>query len=94
MPEFVSLEESVSHVQDYGELIVGGFSTYGCAEELRVGCARYAGRASKTSPDRGITPGDKTESTEYQGVNKLAAEGDRHRIWSLNDAGPRKGCRQ
>ena len=96
MPEFVSLEEAVSHVQDNGELIVGGFSTYGCAEELLEGLgARYAatGHPKNITVICGITPGDKTESTEYLkgvnlGLNKLAAEGliGTAKVGLLNDA--------
>ena len=96
MPKFVTLEEAVSHVQDNGELIVGGFSTYGCAEELLEGLgARYAatGHPKNITVICGITPGDKTESTEYLqglnlGVNKIAAEGliGTAKVGLLNDA--------
>ncbi|NLT14844.1 MAG: 3-oxoacid CoA-transferase [Clostridiales bacterium] len=96
MPKFVSLEEAVSQVQDNGELIVGGFSTYGCAEELLEGLgARYkaTGHPKNITVICGITPGDKTERTEYLqglnlGVNKIAAEGliGTVKVGLLNDA--------
>ncbi len=96
MPEFVSLEEAVSRVQDNGELIVGGFSTYGSAEELLEGLgARYkeTGHPKNITVITGITPGDKTESTEYLrgvnlGLNKIAADGliGTAKVGLLNDA--------
>lgn len=96
MSKFVTLEEAVSHVQDNMELIVGGFSTYGCAEELLEGLAdRYAttGHPQNLTVVCGITPGDKTESTEplkglNLGVNKLRAEGliGTVKVGLLNDA--------
>jgi len=96
MPEFVTAEEAVGHIQDNGELIVGGFSTYGCAEELLEGLgARYkaTGHPKNITVICGITPGDKTERTEpLQGVNlglnKLAAPGliGTAKVGLLNDA--------
>ena len=96
MPEFVTAEEAVGHIQDNGELIVGGFSTYGCAEELLEGRgARYkaTGHPKNITVICGITPGDKTERTEpLQGVNlglnKLAAPGliGTAKVGLLNDA--------
>ncbi len=96
MPKFVTSEEAVRHVQDNGELIVGGFSTYGSAEELLEGLgARFAetGHPRNITVVCGITPGDKTESTEYLqgvnlGLNKIAAEGliGTAKVGLLNDA--------
>ncbi len=96
MSKFVTLEEAVSHVQDNMELIVGGFSTYGCAEELLEGLgARYAstGHPKNITAICGITPGDKTESTEYLkglnlGLNRLGADGliGTVKVGLLNDA--------
>jgi propionate CoA-transferase len=96
MPKFVTLEEAALHVQDNGELIVGGFSTYGCAEELLEGLgARYkeTGHPKNITVICGITPGDKTERDEYLkgyqlGVNKIAAEGliGCVKVGLLNDA--------
>ena len=96
MAQFVSLEEAVSHVQDNMELIVGGFSTYGVAEELLEGlAARYeaTGHPKNLTVICGITPGDKTERTEYMkglniGLNKLRAKGlvGTAKVGLLNDA--------
>ncbi len=96
MSEFVTLEEAVSHVQDNMELIVGGFSTYGVAEELLEGlAARYeaTGHPKNLTVITGITPGDKTERTEYLkglniGLNKIRAKGlvGTAKVGLLNDA--------
>jgi propionate CoA-transferase len=79
MPKFASLEEAVSQIQDNMELIVGGFSTYGCPEELLEGlAARYeaTGHPKNLTVICGITPGDKTERTDYlkveRGLNRLS----------------------
>ena len=96
MAEFVSIEEAVGHVGDNMELIVGGFSTYGVAEELLEGlAARYEATAcpKNLTVICGITPGDKTEKTEYLkglnvGLNRLRAEGlvGTAKVGLLNDA--------
>jgi propionate CoA-transferase len=96
MSEFVSLEEAVGHVGDGMELIVGGFSTYGVAEELLEGlAARYEapGLPKNLTVVCGLTPGDKTERTDYLkglniGVNKLRAKGlvGTVKVGLLNDA--------
>ena len=96
MPKFVTPEEAVSYIRDNAELIVGGFSTYCCAEELLESLgARYAstGHPKNITAICGITPGDKTESTEYLkginlGLNKLAADGliGTVKVGLLNDA--------
>ena len=96
MPKFVTAKEAVGYIRDNAELIVGGFSTYGCAEELLefLG-ARYAetGHPKNITVICGITPGDKTERTEYLqglnlGVNKIAADGlvGTAKVGLLNDA--------
>ena len=96
MPKFVTAEEAVSHVQDNMELIVGGFSTYGVAEELLEAlAARYeaTGCPKNLTAICGITPGDKTERDEYLkglniGLNKLRAKGlvGTVKVGLLNDA--------
>ncbi len=96
MSEFVSVEEAVSHIEDNMELIVGGFSTYGVAEEILEGlAARYeaTGHPNNLTAVCGITPGDKTERTEYMkglniGLNKLRAKGlvGTVKVGLLNDA--------
>lgn len=96
MPKFASLEEAVSQIQDNMELIVGGFSTYGCPEELLEGlAARYeaTGHPKNLTVICGITPGDKTERTEYLkglnvGLNRLRAKGlvGTMKVGLLNDA--------
>lgn len=96
MPKFVTLQEAVSAIQDNMELIVGGFSTYCCAEELLDGlAARYeaTGHPKNITAICGITPGDKTERTEplqglNLGLNKLRAEGliGMVKVGLLNDA--------
>jgi propionate CoA-transferase len=83
MPKFVTAAEAVSHIQDNATLIVGGFSTYSSPEELLEGlAARYAadGHPGNLTVITGISPGDKTESTEYLkglniGLNRLRADG-------------------
>jgi acyl CoA:acetate/3-ketoacid CoA transferase alpha subunit len=52
MPKFASLEEAVSQIQDNMELIVGGFSTYGCPES----CSRAWPRAMKPPDIRKTLP--------------------------------------
>ncbi|SHI17010.1 propionate CoA-transferase [Sporobacter termitidis DSM 10068] len=96
MPKFVSLEEAVSHVQDSVALIVGGFGSYGSPEELLEGlAARYeeTGHPKNITAICGISPGDKTESTEPLkgfniGLNRLRAEGlvDTVMVGNLTDA--------
>lgn len=96
MPKFVNLEEAVSAVKDNMTLIIGGFSTYGCAEELLEGLAAQhaaTGHPKNITAICGITPGDKTESTEplkglNLGLNKLRAEGliGTVKVGLLNDA--------
>lgn len=96
MPEFVTLEKAVSAVADNMTLVVGGFSTYSCAEELLEGlAARYeeTGHPKNLTAVCGITPGDKTESTEplkglNLGLNRLRAEGliGTVKVGLLNDA--------
>jgi propionate CoA-transferase len=64
-------------------LIVGGFGSYGCPEELLEGlAARYeaSGKPKNITAICGITPGDKLESLEpghgfNLGLNRLRAEG-------------------
>jgi propionate CoA-transferase len=96
MPKFVTLEEAVSQVQDNMTLIVGGFSTYSSPEELLEGLAAQfetTGHPRNITAICGITPGDKTESTEPLkglniGLNRLRAEGliGTVRVGLLNDA--------
>ena len=83
MAKFVTVEEAVSHVGDDMTMMLGGFSTYACPEELLEGlAARYAatGHPKNLFIISGITPGDKSESNEplkgYSvGLNRLRAEG-------------------
>jgi propionate CoA-transferase len=83
MSKFVTAAEAVSHIRDNATLIVGGFSTYSSPEELLEGLQnRYAseGRPGNITVITGISPGDKTESTEYLkglniGLNRLRADG-------------------
>ena len=83
MPKFVSVEEAVSHITDGATLAIGGFSTYGSPESLLEGLEeRYAqtGHPKNLAMISGITPGDKTESTEPRkgynaGGNRLKADG-------------------
>ena len=96
MPKFVSLEEAMSKIKDNAAIINGGFGSLGSPEELYSGLGDYyakTGHPKNISLICGITPGDKTESTEpYKGVNlgpnKLAADGLIGRIWcgNLTDA--------
>jgi propionate CoA-transferase len=96
MPKFVTSEEAVSHIADNATLIVGGFSTYSTPEELLEGLAeRYerTGHPKNITAICGITPGDKTESTEplkglNVGLNRLRAKGliGTVRVGLLNDA--------
>ena len=83
MAKFVTVEEAVSHIDDGMTMMLGGFSTYACPEELLEGiAARY--EATRSPKDlfiiSGITPGDKSESTEplkgYNiGLNRLKEDG-------------------
>jgi len=83
MAKFVTVEEAVSHVEDGATVMLGGFSTYCCPEELLEGLkVRYetTGHPKDLFVISGITPGDKSESYEplkgYNiGLNRLAAEG-------------------
>ncbi|MDR0839691.1 MAG: 3-oxoacid CoA-transferase [Oscillospiraceae bacterium] len=83
MAKFVSLEEAVGVIKDGDHVLVGGFGSYASPEELLEGlAARYEseGHPRKIGVLCGITPGDKTESTEpghgYNlGVNRLRADG-------------------
>ena len=83
MAKFVTLEEAVSHVGDNMTMMLGGFSTYCCPEELLEGLgARYeaTGHPKNLTIISGITPGDKSESVEplkgYNvGLNRLKADG-------------------
>lgn len=96
MPKFVTAEEAVSHIKDNASLIVGGFSTYSTPEELLEGLAvrfENTGHPRDITAICGITPGDKTESTEplkglNVGLNRLRAEGliGTVRVGLLNDA--------
>ncbi|MDR0819666.1 MAG: malonate decarboxylase subunit alpha [Oscillospiraceae bacterium] len=83
MAKVVSLSEAVSKVKDGDALLVGGFGSYAGPDELLEGlAARYD---EETHPKGltvlcGITPGDKTESTEPGkgfniGLNRLKADG-------------------
>jgi propionate CoA-transferase len=83
MPKFVTSEEAAKTIQDNMTLIVGGFGTYSCPEELLEGLAsRYeeTGCPKNLTAVCGITPGDKTESTgsgyeTNNGLNRLKARG-------------------
>ena len=84
MAKIVSLEEAVNQVKDDAMLVVGGFGSYGSAEELLEG---LADRYEKTSHPKnltvvcGIAPGDKLEIKDEPGrgynlgVNRLRAPG-------------------
>lgn len=96
MSKFVTLEEAMSKIKDGAAIINGGFGSLGSPEELYSGVADYyakTGHPKNITLVCGITPGDKTESTEpYKGYNigpnKMAAEGLLGRIWcgNLTDA--------
>ena len=83
MAKIVTLEEAVSHVGDGMTMMLGGFSTYCCPEELLEGLgARFeaTGHPTGLTIVSGITPGDKSESHEplkgYNvGLNRLKADG-------------------
>ncbi|MCL2124847.1 MAG: 3-oxoacid CoA-transferase [Oscillospiraceae bacterium] len=83
MAKFVTLEEAVGYVNDGMTMMLGGFSTYCCPEELLEGLgARFeaTGHPRNLTIISGITPGDKSESYEplqgYNiGLNRLKADG-------------------
>ena len=83
MAKFVTVEEAVSHVGDGMTMMLGGFSTYCCPEDLLEGLkVRYetTGHPKDLFIISGITPGDKSESWEPLkgfniGLNRLAADG-------------------
>jgi len=83
MAKIVTVEEAVSHVGDGATVMLGGFSTYACPEELLEGLAkRYdaTGHPKDLFIVSGITPGDKGETNEplkgYSiGLNRLKADG-------------------
>jgi len=83
MAKFVTVEEAVSHIGDDVTLMLGGFSTYCCPDEILEGIkVRYeaTGHPKNMFIVSGITPGDKSESHEpltgYSiGLNRLRAEG-------------------
>ena len=92
MPKFVSLEEAISKIPDNAALISGGFGSLGSPEELYSGVRERfekEGHPQNITFVCGITPGDKTVSTEpYKGLNlganKLAVSGLLGRIWCGN----------
>jgi propionate CoA-transferase len=96
MPEFVTSEEAVKALRDNMTLIVGGFGTYCCPEELLESlAARFAvdGHPRNLTAVCGIITGDKTESTEpmkglNNGMNRLRADGLLGAVMAslLNDA--------
>ena len=96
MAKFITAAEAAQLVKDNDFLIVGGFGSYASPEELMQFLAkRYEaeGHPSKITVACGITPGDKTESTEPGkgmdlGLNRLKAPGliDRVIVGNLTDA--------
>ena len=83
MAKIVTAAEAVSLIKDDDTVIVGGFGSYASPEELMQALAdRYEAEGSpkNITVACGITPGDKTESTEPNkgmnlGVNRLKAPG-------------------
>ncbi len=92
MSKFVSLEEAMSLIPDNCALISGGFGSLGSPEELYTGLKERferEGHPQNISFVCGITPGDKTESTEpYKGynigANKIAIPGLLGKVWAGN----------
>ena len=92
MSKFVTLEEAISKIKDNDAIISGGFGSLGSPEELYSGVrARFEkeGHPRNITFVCGITPGDKTDSTEpYKGfnlgANKLAVSGLLGMVWCGN----------
>ena len=86
MSKFINAAEAAKLVKDNDTLIVAGFGSYASPEELMQFVAkRYEeeGHPAKLTVACGITPGDKTESTEPGkgmdlGLNRMKAPG---RAW-------------
>ena len=96
MAQFVTAAQAVSLIRDDDTLIVAGFGSYASPEELMQSLAdRYAGEGHPRNLTVmcGITPGDKTESTEPNkgmnlGLNRMKAPGliGTVRVGNLTDA--------
>jgi len=73
MAQFVTAAQAVSHIKDNDTLIVAGFGSYASPEELMQAASdrfRSVGHPRNLTVACGITPGDKTESTEpNRGMN-------------------------
>ena len=83
MAKFVTAAQAVSCIKDNDALIIAGFGSYASPEELMKATAdRYEseGHPKNITAICGITPGDKTESTEPNkgmdlGLNRMKAPG-------------------
>ncbi len=83
MAKFINAAQAAALIQDNDSLIVAGFGSYASPEELMQAVAdRYEseGHPKNLTAICGITPGDKTESTEpgkgmNLGLNRLKAPG-------------------
>lgn len=92
MSKFVTLEEAIAQIKDNDAVISGGFGSLGSPEELYSGLRERfdkEGHPQNITFVCGITPGDKTESTEpYKGynigANKIAVPGLLGRVWCGN----------
>ena len=96
MPKFITEAEAAALVRDGDTLVVAGFGSYASPEGLmKALAARYeqTGAPKGLTAVCGITPGDKTESTEpgkgmNLGLNRLKAPGllDSVIVGNLTDA--------